>query len=256
MLATLSIRDIVLIDRLDLDLAAGHDGAHGRNRRGQVDPARCARHWRSAGAAMQISLREPGRLIRVQVTVRVFDARSRTASGVPAPFCARTMHRGRWRRRALAAPGADGRRTQHGPFVNDQPVSAVNLLRQIRRACLVEIHGQHDDRAFLDPRHPWRACSMPIGGLEAEAAEKLSDPRMERVESRWRRICDRTPRNGGTGAPAARRDYLQIFALDELTHPRNRSRRRGRPTLAERRAVMMNALRSLSGIFNEAAETP
>ena len=43
MLARLSIRDIVLIDRLDIDFAGGPVGADRRDRRRQVDPARCLR---------------------------------------------------------------------------------------------------------------------------------------------------------------------------------------------------------------------
>ena len=75
-----------------------------------------------------------------------------------------------------AASTADGdlilRRVQGGDgrsraFVNDQPVS-VTLLRQLG-AALVEIHGQHDDRAMVDP-HVHRALLDAFGGLDAEAA--------------------------------------------------------------------------------------
>ena len=40
MLAALSIRDIVLIDKLDLEFGQGLSRAHRRDRRGQIDPAR------------------------------------------------------------------------------------------------------------------------------------------------------------------------------------------------------------------------
>ena len=76
-------------------------------------------------------------------------------------------------RAILDESGIDGRgrslilrRIQSGDgrsraFVNDQPVS-VTLLRQIG-ATLVEIHGQHDDRALVDPGRPSRAarCLRP-----------------------------------------------------------------------------------------------
>ena len=47
-------------------------------------------------------------------------------------------------------------------FVNDQPVSAA-LLRELG-ACLVEIHGQHDERGLLSPRGH-RALLDQFGGL-------------------------------------------------------------------------------------------
>ena len=59
---------------------------------------------------------------------------------------------------------ADGRTRA---FVNDQPVS-VQALRAIG-AALVEIHGQHDDRALVDPAMH-RALIDAAGGLEADVA--------------------------------------------------------------------------------------
>ncbi len=60
---------------------------------------------------------------------------------------------------------ADGRTRA---FVNDQPVS-VQVLRALG-AALVEIHGQHDDRAFVDAA-THRALLDAYGGTEADAAE-------------------------------------------------------------------------------------
>src|SRR5918996_19268 len=57
---------------------------------------------------------------------------------------------------------ADGRPRA---FVNDQPVS-VQVLRAIG-ATLVEIHGQHDDRALVDPVSH-RAILDAFGGLSEE----------------------------------------------------------------------------------------
>ena len=72
---------------------------------------------------------------------------------------------------------ADGRTKA---FVNDRPVS-TGLLRQLGRT-LVEIHGQHDDRALLDPASH-RDLLDQFGGLlpEAKAVAQLWD--------RWRE-CD------------------------------------------------------------------
>ena len=60
---------------------------------------------------------------------------------------------------------ADGRTRA---FVNDQPVS-VQVLRALG-AALVEIHGQHDDRAFVEAA-THRALLDAFGGLEDAAAE-------------------------------------------------------------------------------------
>src|SRR5690606_17127949 len=57
---------------------------------------------------------------------------------------------------------ADGRTRA---FVNDQQVS-VNILRNLG-AMLVEIHGQHDDRALVDPANHRRLVDA-FGGLEGE----------------------------------------------------------------------------------------
>jgi DNA repair protein RecN (Recombination protein N) len=64
--------------------------------------------------------------------------------------------------------GADGRTRA---FLNDQPVS-VGLLRGIG-ATLVEIHGQHDDRALV-VASAHRALLDAFGGLEAERARVAS----------------------------------------------------------------------------------
>ena len=60
---------------------------------------------------------------------------------------------------------ADGRTRA---FVNDQPVS-VQVLRALGSA-LVEIHGQHDDRAFVDAS-THRALLDAYGGIGGDAAE-------------------------------------------------------------------------------------
>ena len=65
---------------------------------------------------------------------------------------------------------ADGRTRA---FVNDQPVS-VQAMKQLGEA-LVEIHGQHDERALTDAATHRRLLDA-FGGLEAEAG---------RVEALW-----------------------------------------------------------------------
>ena len=157
MLAQLLIRDIVLIDRLDLDFAAGLSALTGETGAGKsilLD-----------GFSLALGGRGDGSLVRHgesqgQVSA-VFD--------LPLDHPARTIAHGH-------EIDTEGdlilRRVQHADgrsraFVNDQPVS-VQVLRQIGAAA-VEIHGQHDDRALADTAQH-RAILDGFGGLTAQAA--------------------------------------------------------------------------------------
>jgi len=138
MLARLSIRDIVLIERLDIDFAPGLSVLTGETGAGKsilLDALSLA-----LGARGDASLVRHG-AAQGQVSA-VFD--------VPANHPARAI----LTENALDDDGdiilrrvqtADGRTRV---FVNDQP-SSVTLMRDIGRA-LVEIHGQHDERALVD----------------------------------------------------------------------------------------------------------
>ena len=138
MLVRLSIRDIVLIDKLDLDFAKGLSVLTGETGAGKsilLDAFALALGARGDAALVRQGA-EQG-----QVTA-VFD--------VPARHPARKL---------LKEQGIDAdedlilRRVQSADgktraFVNDQPVS-VQALKSLG-AALVEIHGQHDDRALVD----------------------------------------------------------------------------------------------------------
>jgi DNA repair protein RecN (Recombination protein N) len=139
MLGRLSIRDIVLIDRLDIDLSDGMTVLTGETGAGKsilLDAFSLALGGRGDGGLV----------------------RSGAANGqVTAAFQVETEHPvlplvrdagadidGDLILRRVQLP--DGRTRA---FVNDQPVS-VQALRMIGQS-LVEIHGQHDDRALADP---------------------------------------------------------------------------------------------------------
>lgn len=156
MLAQLSIRDIVLIDRLDLAFGGGLSVLTGETGAGKsilLD-----------GFALALGGRGDGGLVRHgeaqgQVSA-VFD--------LPLDHPARKLAQAQ----EIDTDGdlilrrvqyADGRTRA---FVNDQPVS-VQILRMIG-AAIVEIHGQHDDRALTDPAQH-RAILDGFGGLEALA---------------------------------------------------------------------------------------
>jgi DNA repair protein RecN (Recombination protein N) len=138
MLVRLSIRDIVLIDRLDIDFSPGLSVLTGETGAGKsilLDSLSLA-----MGARGDASLVRHG-ATQGQVTA-VFDVpRNHPARAILADNALEDEGDIILRR----VQTADGRTRV---FVNDQP-SSVGLMRDIGRA-LVEIHGQHDERALVD----------------------------------------------------------------------------------------------------------
>ncbi len=157
MLAALSIRDIVLIDRLEIDFAPGLTVLTGETGAGKsilLDALALALGGRGDGALVRHGAAQG------QVSA-VFD--------VPGDHPSRQFltdnaidHDGDLILRRVQT--ADGRTRA---YVNDQPVS-VTLLRDVG-ARLVEIHGQHDDRALVDPA-VHRQLLDAFGALEADLA--------------------------------------------------------------------------------------
>ena len=198
MLAQLSIRNIVLIDRLDLRFERGLSVLTGETGAGKsilLD-----------AFALALGARGDGALVRHgesqgQVTA-IFD--------VPADHPARAL--------AIAADievegdlilrrvqFADGRTRA---LVNDQPAS-VQLLRAIGSA-LVEIHGQHADRALIDPT-THRAILDAHGRLGAEVqAVAAAARRFREARSALREAEDRI------AILRKEQDYL-AHAVEELT---------------------------------------
>ncbi len=220
MLARLSIRDIILIDRLDIDFGSGLAVLTGETGAGKsilLDAFALALGARGEAALVREGA-EQGQVIAA------FDV----AKGHPA-------------RRLLAEHdlGADEqlivRRVQFADgrtraFVNDQPVS-VQVLRALG-AALVEIHGQHDERAFVEAA-THRALLDAFGGIEAAAAEgrRLWDERRAREAEVETHRAD---------VERARREAEWLrHAVDELLRLAPET---GEETaLAERRAAMMQA---------------
>lgn len=140
MLTSLSIRDVVLIEALDLDFAAGLGVLTGET-----------------GAGKSILLDALGLALGDRADsglVRQGCAQASVTASFSAPDAARQlltandldigMGEELIVRRTVKADG--GSRA----WVNDQPVSAA-LLRELG-ATLVEIHGQHDDRGLINPK--------------------------------------------------------------------------------------------------------
>jgi DNA repair protein RecN (Recombination protein N) len=227
MLSRLSIRDIVLIERLDVDFAAGLSVLTGETGAGKsilLDSLSLA-----LGARGDASLVRHG-AAQGQVTA-VFD--------VPRVHPARQILRDN----AIEDDGdiilrrvqtADGRTRV---FVNDQPAS-VGLMRDIGHA-LVEIHGQHDERALVDPDA--HRDLLDAFGLHSSDASAVKD-----AWRRWREAEQALSRHRAKVEAAAREaDFLrasveELAALDP--QPGEESE------LAGKRAAMMRAEKTVADI--------
>jgi DNA repair protein RecN (Recombination protein N) len=220
MLARLSIRDIVLIDRLDIDFGTGLAALTGETGAGKsilLDAFALALGARGEAALVREGA-EQGQVIAAFDVARDHPARRVLAdndlSGEDELIVRRVQF-------------ADGRTRA---FVNDQPVS-VQVLRALGTA-LVEIHGQHDERAFTDAA-THRALLDAYGGIEGDADE---------VARLWteRRAREAAVEDHRAAVERANREAEWLrHAVDELGKLNPQT---GEETaLAERRAVMMQA---------------
>lgn len=157
MLVQLSIRDIVLIDRLELQFDAGLSVLTGETGAGKsilLDAFALALGGRGDGSLVRHGESQG------QITA-VFDvATNHPARAIAAEADIDTEGDLILRRMQMA----DGRTRA---FINDQAVS-VQVLRAVGTR-LVEIHGQHDDRAMIDPA-THRAILDAYGGHESAVA--------------------------------------------------------------------------------------
>jgi DNA repair protein RecN (Recombination protein N) len=140
MLTGLSIRDVVLIEALDLEFAGGLGVLTGETGAGKsilLDALGLA-----LGARADSGLVRAGSE-RAQVTAS-FDAPANVVALLADNDIEIDAGEPLLIRRSVKADGGSK------AFINDQPCSAA-LLRDVG-TCLVEIHGQHDDRGLLNPR--------------------------------------------------------------------------------------------------------
>jgi DNA repair protein RecN (Recombination protein N) len=230
MLARLSIRDIVLIDRLDIDFAAGLSVLTGETGAGKsilLDAFALALGARGDAALVRQGA-DQGQVTAMFELPASHPARALLPDSNIAADEALILRRVQF---------ADGRTRA---FVNDQPVS-VQALQNLGSA-LVEIHGQHDARALVDAATHRRLLDAH-GRLEDAAAE---------IERLWR------TRREAEEAVAAHRANVERAGreADWLRHATEELRKLapepGEETaLAERRAGMMQA-EKVAGDLNEA----
>ncbi len=220
MLARLSIRDIVLIDRLDIDFGSGLAALTGETgagksilldafalalgARGEAALVREGAEHGQVIAAFDLAKDHPGRLLLAENDL----------GGDDELIVRRVQF-------------ADGRTRA---FVNDQPVS-VQVLRALG-AALVEIHGQHDERAFVEAA-THRTLLDAYGGIadDATAVARLWEERRAReaAVAAHRAEVERANREA---------EWLR-HAVEELGRLGPAA---GEETaLAEQRAVMMQA---------------
>ena len=220
MLTRLSVRDIVLIETLDLELDRGMTVLTGETGAGKSilldalalalgarGDAGLVRSGAKSGQVQAVFELEPNHL--------AFAILNEAGLEPEADLIIRRTQ------------SADGRARG---FVNDQPVS-MGLLRALGRS-LVEIHGQHDDRALVDPASH-RALLDAYGGLSGLAGDVTAAHASLLVAEKERDV------HAATLAEAAKEaDYLKA-SVEELSalspEPGEEE------ALAARRAIMMQA---------------
>jgi DNA repair protein RecN (Recombination protein N) len=220
MLSRLSIRDIVLIDQLDIDFAGGLAVLTGETGAGKsilLDAFALALGARGDQSLVRQGV-EQGQVTAAFEVGKKHPARALLKANDIAVEDELILRRVQF---------SDGRTRA---FVNDQPVS-VQVMKELGSA-LVEIHGQHDDRALVDAGTHRRLLDA-FGALEADAAK---------VEALWdeRRVAQEAADTHRADVERAKResDWLR-HAVDELDKLAPQAGEE--TTLATRRTVMMQS---------------
>ncbi|MEI9424484.1 DNA repair protein RecN [Mesorhizobium sp. Cs1299R1N1] len=229
MLSRLSIRDIVLIEKLDIDFQPGLSVLTGETGAGKsilLDALSLALGARGDASLVRHGASQ-GQVIAVFDVPRNHPVRALLAENAIEDDGDVILRR---------VQTADGRTRV---FVNDQP-SSVTLMRDVGRA-LVEIHGQHDERALVDPgahRDVLDAFGGHLGAVRSTGE----------AWRHWRACEQELTRHRAKVAAAAREaDYLRA-AVAELTRLDPQP---GEETeLAELRAHMMRAEKIASEIHD------
>lgn len=198
MLSAISVRNIVLIDQIDLALERGLSVLTGETGAGKsilLDALALALGGRGDQSLVRKD-QESGQVVAILSLPAEHPVRQLVRDNEIADDEELILRRVQY---------ADGRTRA---FVNDQPVSA-GLLREIGSR-LIEIHGQHDERALVDAA-THRALLDAYGGHDDAAASvarahaRLTEAR-ERVAAQQARVA----------AAAAEEDFAR-HVVAELT---------------------------------------
>ena len=199
MLTRLSIRNIVLIEALDLDFGSGLGVLTGETGAGKsilLDALGLVLGNRAdsglvRGGEEQASVTASFEFSKLPAGIRAVLAEAEVDVEPGEPLLIK---------RRLKADGGSK------AFVNDQPVSAA-LLRELA-PFLVELHGQHDDRGLVNPRgHRQlldRYARADVAGVEA-------------AWKAWRSAADALDERRAAIAQAAADRDLLLAHLAELT---------------------------------------
>jgi len=234
MLETLSIRDVVLIDRLNLSFSSGLCALTGETGAGKsivLD-----------SLSLALGSRADQRLIRHGCDQAVVAASFHLKHDHPAIGILRD-HGVEFADGELVVRRVIGRDGRSRAFVNDQSVSAT-LLRRLGEV-LVEIHGQFESQRLLEPS-THRALLDAFGKLDGlcEACETAWGAWRQAV-----RLCQHT--EAEVEAAQKDEDYLRhaLGELDELEpHPHEEEE------LASGRIVLQNAEKTIAAL-SDASET-
>lgn len=197
MLTRLVIHDVVLIDRLALEPAAGLTALTGETGAGKsilLDALGLATGGRSDAALVRMNTAQ------ASVTAE-FDLPPRH------PACTLVREQGLDIEGPLLLRRQVGQDGKSRAFINDQPVS-ITLLRQIG-GLLVEVHGQHDTHGLLDPS-THRILLDAFGGF----APVLAD--LDRAFADWRMAAAALEKASGDIQRAEAEETFLRAALAEL----------------------------------------
>ncbi|MBL8703651.1 MAG: DNA repair protein RecN [Rhodospirillales bacterium] len=235
MLTSLSIRDVVLIDRLDLQFESGLTALTGETGAGKsilLD---------SLGLAL--GARADHSMVRSGATQAVVTAAFDLPRGHP-------MH-GLLTEQGIDTDGevilkrilgADGRSRA---FVNDQPV-AVGLMRQLA-ATLVEIQGQFEQQGLTDPG-THRGLLDLFGGAAVE-------PLLKSVATTWQQWRQREAERAEAAAAGERADADEAFlrhAVEEIEALDPKPDEEAK--LAQDRALLMNREKLVAAVTGALGE--
>jgi DNA repair protein RecN (Recombination protein N) len=221
MLATLKIRDLVLIEDVTLDVAPGLNVLTGETGAGKsilLDALGLAAGARAGGRSSVRSGAAQGSAVAIFELPAGHAARALVFENGIASEGETIL------RRAIAADG----RTR--AFVNDEAVG-VGLLRDLG-ALLVEIHGQADDRGLFDMATHRRLLDS-FGGhesLAAETADRFAELEHARAEAE---ALKRASASAAADADFIRHAVEELSALDPQAGEE--------ALLASERTLLMNA---------------